>query len=794
MKKNFLRILAVLTSVIFVILSVPFTSAAASAQDCLFFIMPEDNEGLSFAVGSYEKTSVKSYIFLPKTVDASNVVVRYSEELTIVGGDAVTSWNSAEKTFTVDTTVSDHVYAGPKTLYFMQSSLPALSVKLNEGESLQTIHEDKDAKIGATVGISGADNSKYNLPETAIQIKTRGYTSFLAPKKPYQIKFDKKTDLFGMGKAKKWILLANFYDGTSIRTKTFFDLADEIGMDYVSKSVFVDLYIDGDYKGVYQLIEKIEVGSTRVDLTDEYGVILEMECNPRLEPADIYFISATTNKAFVYKDYVYDFEDTSTQEKVDRINEIRASVEARINAFEAAIYASEPDWDTISSMIDVDSFILYYFLNEYGEQVDCTFSSTYFYMDGPDDVIHCGPIWDFDRCCGFSYVTPQRTDFMKNIVENTDSYRVSWYKELFRHPEFVKRAGELYDERVKASFDTDKVNGMIDGYQAEILPSLLMDHVKWVVFHNNDYTADALVSTGTADQIEFTTDSVKDFLADKKSYLDTAYGADMPAILFTTYTTVGNKRKTYSGGCIGPQGSVGGLKVELVDNKFDGGIIYRMMSNDNTLTPVSPEGEINHANGGYQRAKGIYIMPQGNFANYFTVEYRIKYNDVWGNWITNGDYAGVPNSSYVQQVQVRLIKNKETEYSDIDLVADGLETVRERGIVGNVYSAGYQPAKLGYVFTGWYTDPGCTTPAGESFVLEDASYTLYAGFEEIPYIRGDVDWNGAVNVRDLILLKRYLSASENITEMPPRADVNQDGAITVKDLILLKAIMASSED
>ena len=270
MKNLFNKFLAILIVVTFVVPAFAATSSAA-AEDSVFFIRPEDNAGLTFSVGSYEKSSRESYMFLPNTVDASSVTVRYSGNFASVTGDAVTEWDAEEKTIRVDTTVATAINAGSRRLIFMQSALPSMSIVLNEGESIDTINADKEARIGATAAICGTEGGEYDLAPLAIEMKTRGNTTFWPDKKPYQIKFDKKQDLFGMGKAKKWILLANYYDGTMVRTKVFFDLADEIGLDYTGKSAFVDLYIDGDYRGVYQITEKIEIGSTRVDLKDEYG-------------------------------------------------------------------------------------------------------------------------------------------------------------------------------------------------------------------------------------------------------------------------------------------------------------------------------------------------------------------------------------------------------------------------------------------------------------------------------------------------------------------------------------------
>ena len=96
MKKTITKIVALAIAVLFVLPAVPFSSDAA-AEDSLFYILPEDNENLNFSVGSYEKSSSESYMFLPNTVDPENVVVKYDGSYTSITGDAVTEWNDVEK-------------------------------------------------------------------------------------------------------------------------------------------------------------------------------------------------------------------------------------------------------------------------------------------------------------------------------------------------------------------------------------------------------------------------------------------------------------------------------------------------------------------------------------------------------------------------------------------------------------------------------------------------------------------------------------------------------------------------
>ncbi|MBQ7669991.1 MAG: CotH kinase family protein [Clostridia bacterium] len=795
MKRTVRKITAALLSAIFILSLLNFVSGAA-AENCRFYILPEDNEGLSFSVGSYDKSGSETYLFLPNTLNAERVVVRYGGSYSSVTGASLIEWNKSSKYFIVDASDETAINVGSRKLIFMQSVLPAVSIVINDGESIDTINSDKNAKIGAKVMIDGAENPKYNLALTDIQMKTRGNTTFWPDKKPYQIKFDKKTDLFGMGKAKKWILNANYYDGTSIKTKLFFDLAEEIGMEETSKSVFVDLYIDGDYRGVYQLMEKVEIGSARVDLSDDYGVIVEMEASSRIgEETDPYFITSLTKKPFVYKDYNTDFEDL-TAENLTKIAEVRSFVEGYINEFERELYATDQDWDKISSMIDVDSFILYYYLNEYGEQVDCTLASTYFFIDGPDDVLHCGPVWDFDRVCGFNDPVPKNTDYLKNITDNVDNQRVEWFKELFRSPEFVKRANELYSEKIEAAFDTAKVNAAIDSYQEMLMPSLRMNHVKWVVFHNRNYIAEELVPDGTTeDRIAYTTDSMKSILSAKKVYMDTVYGEYFPAISYTTYSASGAKQKDFTGGCMSYSASVAGLSVELFDSIFDGGISYKLYADDRICETVS-DGEIAKSTDGFVRPNGISVSLTGNVANYFAVQYRVSLgSNKWSPWVTDGKLAGRSSSSngsyLVDRIQMRIVKKSDVVFSGVRYVVEGADDVVKTVPVGNVIKTDYVPEISGYEFTGWFTDEDRTEIYAEDAAASGEELILYAGTVS-KFRQGDVNGDGRVNTRDLSLLKRIAaSAAEEDGEISlERADVNGDGKVNTRDISILKRIIA----
>ena len=99
-------------------------------------------------------------------------------------------------------------------------------------------------------------------------IKLRGNTSTGLPKKNYGFKLSRGTDLFGMGKARRWVLLGSYRDKTLLRNQIVYSLADYVGLPYTPQVVQTDVYFNHEYNGTYLLAERIEVQKNRVNITD----------------------------------------------------------------------------------------------------------------------------------------------------------------------------------------------------------------------------------------------------------------------------------------------------------------------------------------------------------------------------------------------------------------------------------------------------------------------------------------------------------------------------------------------
>lgn len=295
-----------------------------------------------------------------------------------------------------------------ETITVMQSELPSLYIAL-DGVTLDTVHQDKSVKYaGTAVTLTDTANEENDLRVTNATFKGRGNSSWVYyQKKGYQIKFDKKTSVLGMAKAKKWVLLANASDDSMMRNKLAFDLAEQLGMTYVPDGEYVDLWINGDYRGTYLVCEKAEIGTTRLNLNDPKGVLMEQD-EAFYASEDIWIENHSTGKHFVVKESVTEDDPALLREAVKGFDEA-------LDAFmEYLAITPEGDitLDTLSQYIDVDSFLQYYLVNEYVLNRESSTTSFYWYKDGDRDVLHLGPVWDFDTCMG-------------NDLENADSYQTA---------------------------------------------------------------------------------------------------------------------------------------------------------------------------------------------------------------------------------------------------------------------------------------------------------------------------------------------------------------------------------
>lgn len=235
---------------------------------------------------------------------------------------------------------------------------------------------------GATITVTYPDDYDKDkaFVDSEAMIKLRGNSTKDQPKHPYTIKFTTKRTLCGMDEGKKWVLLANLFDKTQLRNKLAFDFCGKLRFDYSPECEFVELYLEGEYIGLYLLCEPVTDGSTRVDIDADNGdYLLELEME-RVEEGETYCISSGGVRVKINK------PEGASFEKARELKMLLNSIEQSITD------------DSYDDTVDLDSFVDFYIFKELFKDVDAFYSSTRFYIK--DGKLYAGPVWDSDLTLG----------------------------------------------------------------------------------------------------------------------------------------------------------------------------------------------------------------------------------------------------------------------------------------------------------------------------------------------------------------------------------------------------------
>ncbi|MBS1672479.1 MAG: CotH kinase family protein [Actinobacteria bacterium] len=540
-----------------------------------------------------------------------------------------------------------------------------------------------DTKAAATFSISDPTNAANNLaPTPGGEIKGRGnYTWLLGKytwigndyKRPYQIKFNKKTKVLGMSSSKTWVLLANATDGSLMRNKLTLDFARKIGLPYTSDSRFVDLRVNGSCYGNYLLTEKVETKSERVNLSDPRGILVEQNNNmgDATNPMeDYYFRSSTWGNIYSIKD--------ANGDVPDRINGVLQplpadtqagwdDMRATLNRLESLLDAKNPDWTAISQIIDLDSFVKYYFVYETTENPEIVAASVYFYKNGPSDKLHIGPVWDFDSAL-FNYDKSENygADPVSEFVKNGNWLRRAdrpgktsspLFQNLYRNPEFVDRANQLWNDGIGAA--AMALPGKIDGYQQQISNSAAQDPFLKRILGRGTLlvpTQGHNYSSTFGGEVSF----LKNRLSSRLNFMNSEYGT-VPTLKQAGYVqSLGWRNSVMTGQFVGTTGQ--SLRLEGftlgVQNSWgqSGGIQAQSHEQNIGWNNWSSSSTIGRPGSGL-RMEAVKLRLTGAMAATYDISYRVHVATLgWQGWVTNGAQAGTTGRALgIEAIQIRLL-------------------------------------------------------------------------------------------------------------------------------------------
>ena len=258
------------------------------------------------------------------------------------------------------------------------TNLPTVVINTENAAAITS----KEVYVNSNVSII-SDGGATALLTSDTGVRGRGNASWSFPKKPYRIKFDKKQSPLGApASAKSWTLINNYGDKTLMRNILAFEVSRRVGMAYTPFCTPVDVILNGEYQGCYQLCDQVEVGDGRVPA--KKGYLIEIDAYAWDEES--YFVS---NKDMpVTIKYPKDDEITAEQHNF---------IEDYFNKMEAAVFASNfsDSQDGYRKYLDVDSFLRNFIIGEFCGNTD-TYWSVYMYKDAADGVLYTGPAWDYD--------------------------------------------------------------------------------------------------------------------------------------------------------------------------------------------------------------------------------------------------------------------------------------------------------------------------------------------------------------------------------------------------------------
>lgn len=531
--KNFLRAVSFLCAVLMLVSLVPITSVGASTTR-----IDVDNY-----YGQYNLTGRSFYV--PHDYDFSNVEISIDAETYSVG-------SSEKLTFTKGTPVD--ITAGKTTdsygnecwkvtfykgttsnniTFYRLSEIPTVYVETSNGINYINQNKSNRDKNSQIIILDKNGEEVYNdeTAETFSEIKGRGNATFGYSKKPYQIKLGKKTDLFGMGKAKTWILLANYIDSSFIRNAVSYEIADSFGLAFTPKSKFVNLFIDGQFIGLYQLIEKTQIGSNRIDIEDledlnadaNEGVDLDDLPRKRVSSGD--FIDNSKVTYYTYIDGVKDPEDITGGYLVEMDDLYAAAEKCMFQTDNGNVYvvkspecASQAQMEYISKLVsdmedaiysddgynylgkhyteycDVESLLKVYMTLELTQNWDAYIGSTFFYKDADKDgevsKIYGGPVWDYDNTFGNLDKDVYLAEKENLWAQGTNiwacwnygvitRYVPDFGRELASLPDVAEKLEEYYKQGAEKMMSMIDEGGFIDQLVAEIYDSVSADKNVW---------------------------------------------------------------------------------------------------------------------------------------------------------------------------------------------------------------------------------------------------------------------------------------------------------------------------
>lgn len=390
--------------------------------------------------------------------------------------------------------------------------IPGKAFLDENGESHYTTTPEGEEEITATVSILDGEECHNHLSDqaavsTLARVRVRGNSSRHFIKLGYSLNFVDETDanvshsVMGMDPHHEWVLHGPILDKTLIRNYVWYNVAGEV-MDYAPNVRFCEAFINGEYMGLYLMVESVTAGDndSRLQLSINRknntftGYCLRVDDGSN-EIKDLNTFSMYTYQTEGVVDSVYPGTSNLTPE-------MKARIQKDFSAFERILYSgdyNDPRYG-YEAYIDVDSFVDYFILNEFSSNYDAGARSTYIYKEVGGPYKLC--VWDFNSA--LDNYQEQAADPEMFLLQN----RV-WFNALIQDGRFTERVIQRYRELRETYLSEEYLNQYIDETIAYLGDAIDRNNERW----DEDFVYDLLIPP------ERNPDSYEEAVQDMKQYI-----------------------------------------------------------------------------------------------------------------------------------------------------------------------------------------------------------------------------------------------------------------------------------
>ena len=349
--------------------------------------------------------------------------------------------------------------------YYQPTNLPLFVIHSYSGLE----PEDKNDILPCNFYIINDNKIDVNNDGT---LKIKGIESLKFGKKPYNVRFyNEQKPLNFRSKSKKWALLGNYGDKTLIRNILSFEISRIFNNTFTSECVFVDLMINGLYKGTYNLCDKIEVSETRVN-------IKKLSKNDGSSKISGGYLIEVDGFAYLGNSYFNSRKGIPITIKYPDVDDISSDqknyIKEKFSELELEIYNNN------ITNIDITSFVKFVLIEELIGNAEA-YWSCFLYKERNDDSFYVGSIWDNEMIFDNDnrvYPINCKKDFIFNNGLSAGTMD-KFINQILKNNLVINKIMEIWEEITKTKLNMNYLSNFIDSQINLINESKTLNFIRW---------------------------------------------------------------------------------------------------------------------------------------------------------------------------------------------------------------------------------------------------------------------------------------------------------------------------